>query len=88
VSTKTTQRQGTAVSKDYQKKTARRRATSQDPDDRLVPVVPDVVAVAMNEIAADVSEGLLAIAVGGGSAGVDRDDGRRCDRVVRAARPA
>jgi putative transposase len=31
-----------------------------------VPVVPDVVTVAMNEIAADVREGLLAIAVGAG----------------------
>jgi putative transposase len=48
------------VSKDYQKKTAR---TSTPTD---VAVVPDVVSVAMSEIAADVREGLLAIAVGAG----------------------
>jgi putative transposase len=50
------------VSKDYQKKTARRSVTAEPP----VPVAPDVVSVAMNEIAADVGEGLLAIAVGAG----------------------
>jgi putative transposase len=55
-------RQGTAESKDYQKKTARTSMTAESP----VPVVPDVVRVAMNEIAADVREGLLAIAVGAG----------------------
>jgi putative transposase len=50
------------VTKDYQKKTARTSAIVESP----VPVVPDVVSVAMNEIAADVGEGLLAIAVGAG----------------------
>jgi len=50
------------VSKDYQKKTAR-TSTRTEPQ---VPVVPDVVSVAMDEIAADVGEGLLAIAVGAG----------------------
>jgi len=58
------------VSKDYQKTTARTKATtrartrSRGPAGE--PVVPDVVGVAMSEIAADVSEGLLAIAVGAG----------------------
>jgi putative transposase len=51
------------VSKDYQKKTARTSTTAESP----APVVmPDVVSVAMSEIAADVREGLLAIAVGAG----------------------
>jgi putative transposase len=50
------------VSKDYQKKTARTSATAES----LSPVVPDVVSVAMSEIAADVREGLLALAVGAG----------------------
>jgi putative transposase len=50
------------VSKDYQKKTARTSVTAEPP----VPVVPDVVSVAMNQIAADVGEGLLAIVVGAG----------------------
>jgi putative transposase len=48
------------VSKDYQKKTARTSTTGQ------VPAMPDVVSVAMSEIAADVREGLLALAVGAG----------------------
>jgi len=48
------------VTKDYQKKTARTNTTS------AVPAMPDVVSVAMGEIAADVREGLLAIAVGAG----------------------
>jgi putative transposase len=43
------------VSKDYQKETARTGTT-----------VPDVVSVAMSEIAVDVREGLLAMAVGAG----------------------
>src|SRR4051794_10277053 len=47
---------------DYQKRTAR----TSTPTESLVPVVPDVVSVAMSEIAADVREGLLAIAVGAG----------------------
>jgi putative transposase len=50
------------VSKDYQKNTARTSAMVELP----VPVVPDVVSVAMSEIAADVGEGLLALAVGAG----------------------
>jgi putative transposase len=50
------------VSKDYQKKTARTSTTSESGS---VPV-PDVVSVAMIEIAVDVREGLLAIAVGAG----------------------
>src|SRR3954447_12102634 len=54
-------RQGTAVSKDYQKKTVGTSATELP-----VPVAPDVVSVAMDEIAAEVGEGLLAIAVGAG----------------------
>lgn len=61
------------MSKDYQKKTARTstttrrgRASSGEPADGVAPVVPDVVSVAMDEIAADVREGLLAIAVGAG----------------------
>jgi transposase-like protein len=54
------------VKKDYQKKTATTsRASSEEPA-RLGVVVPDVVSVAMDEIAADVREGLLAIAVGAG----------------------
>jgi putative transposase len=54
------------VSKDYQKKTARtsRKAGSEPPIPE--PSVPDVVSVAMGQIAADVREGLLAIAVGAG----------------------
>ena len=50
------------MSKDYQKKPAPTSVTAEPP----VPVVPDVVSVAMNEISADVGEGLLAIAVGAG----------------------
>jgi len=62
VSAKTTHDKGTAVSKDYQKKTAR----TSTPTESVAPPVPDVVSVAMSEIAADVREGLLAIAVGAG----------------------
>jgi putative transposase len=47
------------VTKDYQK--TARTSTPAAP-----PAVPDVVSVAMNEIVADVREGLLAIAVGAG----------------------
>lgn len=51
------------MSKDYQKKTASTSTTAVPP----APVsVPDVVSVAMSEIAADVREGLLALAVGAG----------------------
>jgi putative transposase len=48
------------VSKDYQKRTARTNTLTE------LPVMPDLVSVAMSEIAADVREGLLAIAVGAG----------------------
>ena len=48
------------MSKDYQKKNAGTSTAAE------LPVVLDVVSVAMNEIAADVREGLLAIAVGAG----------------------
>jgi putative transposase len=51
------------VSKDYQKKTAGTSTTVESPAPVLV---PDVVSVAMSEIAVDVREGLLAIAVGAG----------------------
>jgi putative transposase len=56
------------VSKDYQKKTGRTSRTSgrERAGTQDVPVAPDGVAVAMSEIAADVREGLLAIAVGAG----------------------
>jgi len=60
------------VSKDYQKKTARTMTTGRgragggEPPAEVVTAVPDVVSVAMAEIAADVREGLLAIAVGAG----------------------
>src|SRR5450756_2383049 len=53
---KSTQRQGTAVKKDYQKKAA--CAT--------MPVLPQAVTVALAELAGDVQEGLLAMAVGTG----------------------
>jgi len=55
------------VSKDYQKRTARTSTSVESPSSSPVPVsVPDVVSVAMSEIAADVREGLLALAVGAG----------------------
>ena len=63
------------MSKDYQKKTAqtntttKERARSSVPGraaEAPVPVVPEVVSVAMREIAADLREGLLAMAVGAG----------------------
>jgi len=57
------------VSKDYQKRNAQTSTPSvQSAGSRMrpVPVAPDVVSVAMNEIAADVGEGLLAVAVGAG----------------------
>ncbi len=47
-------RQSTAVKKDYQKNAA------------ATPVLPVAVSVAMAELAGDVQEGLLAIAVGTG----------------------
>ena len=54
------------MSKDYQKKTVRTRSEGREGRSTPVPVVPDVVSVAMDQIAADVREGLLAIAVGAG----------------------
>jgi hypothetical protein len=54
------------VIKDYQKKTARTSVTAESAGQRPVPVVPEQVSVVMGEIAADVREGLLAIAVGAG----------------------
>jgi putative transposase len=55
------------VSKDYQKKTAQTSARDEPTGSPSLPVsVPDVVSVAMNEIVADVHEGLLALAVGAG----------------------
>ena len=55
------------MDKDYQTPTARTRTRGARPAAGSVePVMPDVVSVAMSEIAADVGEGLLAIAVGAG----------------------
>jgi putative transposase len=54
------------VSKDYQKKTARTSRKVCSEAAMPQPSVPDVVSVAMDQIAADVREGLLAIAVGAG----------------------
>ena len=63
------------MGKDYQKKTAGTSTTTQDrarsgvpgrAAEAPVPVVPEVVSVAMREIAADLREGLLAMAVGAG----------------------
>ncbi len=48
--------------------------------------VPESVTVAMAELAADVQEGLLAMAVGHRAAGDDGDDERRCGRGVRPER--
>ncbi len=50
--------------------------------------VPDQVRVVMDEIAADLREGLLALAVGAGTGGDDPADGGRCECGVWAARPA
>ena len=63
------------MGKDYQKKTVQTSTTTQDrarsgvpgrAAEAPVPVVPEVVSVAMREIAADLREGLLAMAVGAG----------------------
>jgi hypothetical protein len=53
------------VRKDYQNK---KIDTSQ-------PAVPETVSVALAELAGEVHEGLLALAVGAGLAGDGRDDG-------------
>ena len=50
--------------------------------------VPEQVSVAMAEIAADMREGLLALAVGAGTGGDAGVDGGRRGRGVRAAREA
>ena len=52
------------MSKDYQKKAAGTSTCDEPPSGPVA--VPDVVSVAMSEIAADVREGLLAVAVGAG----------------------
>jgi len=54
------------VDKDYQKTATRTRTKAVGRAEVPEPVVPDVVSVAMDEIAAEVREGLLAIAVGAG----------------------
>jgi putative transposase len=51
------------VTKNNQNQTARTPKTGEPP---ATASVPQVVSVAMNEIAADVREGLLALAVGAG----------------------
>ncbi len=55
---KNARKKGTAVTKKYQ--------TSEVDDDAALAVLPEAVSVAMEEIAADVREGLLALAVGAG----------------------
>ena len=72
-SAKTLNEKGTAVNKKYQK------STSDAPGAHGL-TVPEHVTVAMAEIAGNMREGLLALAVGAGS-GDDRDDGRRRDRT-------
>ena len=54
------------MSKGYQKRTARTSGKTCSGLAMPEPSVPDVVSVAMDQIAADVREGLLAIAVGAG----------------------
>jgi hypothetical protein len=65
------------VRKDYQNK---KIDTSQ-------PAVPETVSVALTELAGEVREGLLALAVGAGLAGDGRDDGSRRERGLRAQGP-
>jgi hypothetical protein len=65
------------VRKDYQNKKI----------DTNQPVVPETVSVALTELAGELREGLLALAVGTGLAGDDRDDGSRRERRVRAQGP-
>ena len=55
------------MKKNYQKNAATART----------PVLPEAVSVAMAELAGDVQEGLLAMAVGTGTGGDGRDDERR-----------
>jgi putative transposase len=71
------------VSKDY-RKTAGTSATDEPP---TLVTVPDVVRVAMNEIAADIGEGLLALAVGAGVQVMAAMMAADVD-ALRAARPA
>jgi hypothetical protein len=54
------------VSKDYQKTTARTMTSGGEDRAGATVAAPDVVSVALGEIAADVREGLLAMAVGAG----------------------
>ena len=65
------------MGKNYQK-------TEIDPS---APAVPERVSVALAELAGEVREGLLALAVGDRVAGDGRDDGSRRDRGVRAQGP-
>lgn len=56
----------------------------EDKTETSVAAVPEQVSVTLGEL---VGEGLLALAVRTGGAGVDRDDGGRRDRGVRAEGP-
>ncbi len=69
-------RQGTAVKKDYQK-------TAANP---AAPMLPEAVSVVMAELAGDVQEGLLAMAVGTDSFGGDMrvERGAQCWQVQMA----
>ena len=55
--------------------------------DTSQPAVPETVSVALAELAGEVHEGLLALAVGAGLAGDGRDDGSRRDRGLWAQGP-
>ncbi len=72
-------KKGTAVTKKYQIKDTKT-------NDALELAVPTSVSAAMSEVAADMHEGLLALARCG-PAGDAVADGRRRDRGVRAAWP-
>jgi hypothetical protein len=52
------------------------------------PAVPEPVSVALPELADDVREGLLALAVGTGLQGAGRDYGGGRDRGLRPSRPS
>jgi hypothetical protein len=52
------------------------------------PAVPETVSVALTELAGELREGPLALAVGTGLAGDGRDDGNRRDRGLRAQGPS
>ncbi len=55
--------------------------------DTSQPAVPDTVSVALAELAGEMREGLLALAVGDRPAGGGRDHGSGRDRGVRAQGP-